>query len=426
MVGTAAYMSPEQVEGKKIDARSDIFSFGSVLYEMVTGRKPFTGESRLAILTKILNEDPAPPSQLASSITPELEKTILRCLRKDPARRHQTMADLKVAVEDLEAESASGRMPDRRRRRRGGAGPGLRCCRWLLAAAYFAWRAFRATSPLGTAPGGCAHHVSRRGTLSLVFPDGNHVAFTWTGPKQDNTDIYVQQIGSGSPLRLTTDPRTDYNPVWSPDGRWIAFLRGESSSSAVEQERIAADPPSGRAGAQTGRDPGARGLHYSAVPRLVSGQQLSGRHGFPGRGKAGRLVRGFARNRGEKAVDQSSASGARRQQPSGLSRRPFARFPAQRCRDAGELYWLPLGKGLTADGEPSRLTLAALNASLPGVDAQRQRNSLFRQGKSLEAGRPRRNPAGATPFRGRGRADAGGLAAPARPAAKAGLCSQLR
>src|SRR5206468_4196142 len=58
--------------------------------------------------------------------------------------------------------------------------------------------------------------------------------FTWTGPKQDNPDIYVQQIGSGSPLRLTSDPRNDYNPVWSPDGRWIAFLRRESSSLSAQ------------------------------------------------------------------------------------------------------------------------------------------------------------------------------------------------
>src|SRR5213593_1577635 len=79
VLGTAAYMSPEQAEGRKVDARSDIFSFGSVLYEMVTGRKPFTGDSQLSLLTKILNEDPAPPGQLAASVPPELERTILHC-----------------------------------------------------------------------------------------------------------------------------------------------------------------------------------------------------------------------------------------------------------------------------------------------------------------------------------------------------------
>src|SRR5438034_132040 len=85
----------ELVEGRKLDGRSDIFSFGSVSYEMITGRRPFTGDSRFSILTEIVNQDPAPPAQIATAIPPELERIVLRCLRKDPARRYQTMADLK-------------------------------------------------------------------------------------------------------------------------------------------------------------------------------------------------------------------------------------------------------------------------------------------------------------------------------------------
>src|SRR5437867_3230983 len=223
VLGTAAYMSPEQAEGRKVDARSDIFSFGSVLYEMVTGRKPFTGDSQLSLLTKILNEDPAPPGQLAASVPPELERTILRCLRKDPARRYQTMADLKVSLEDLASDSAAGsqaqtsaaRAPSRWRWARAALVPAL------LIAAYFAWQAWRApesTEPLRPVPLTSLPGVARYPSFS---PDGNHVAFAWTGRKQDNPDIYVQQIGAGSPLRLTTDPRADYSPVWSPDGRSI-------------------------------------------------------------------------------------------------------------------------------------------------------------------------------------------------------------
>jgi eukaryotic-like serine/threonine-protein kinase len=68
------------------------------------------------------------------------------------------------------------------------------------------------------------------------------VAFTWNGPKQDNFDVYVQQIGAGSPLRLTTDPSNDYNPVWSPDGRWIAFLRAQPEAGKSELRLI---PPLG-------------------------------------------------------------------------------------------------------------------------------------------------------------------------------------
>jgi eukaryotic-like serine/threonine-protein kinase len=128
VVGTVAYMSPEQAEGRKVDGRSDIFSLGSALYEMVTGRKPFTGESSLKVLTKVLNEDPVPPRQLAASISSDVEKIILRCLRKDPARRYQTMADLKVALEDVEQESGARSQV---RARHGGAGCGPRsprCC----------------------------------------------------------------------------------------------------------------------------------------------------------------------------------------------------------------------------------------------------------------------------------------------------------
>src|SRR5579884_2495585 len=106
VVGTPAYMSPEQAEGRPLDRRSDIFSFGATLYEMATGRRPFIGASAIGLLAKVLKEDPPPPSQFAPAIPPELDKLIMRCLRKDPARRYQTMADLKVALEDLELESA--------------------------------------------------------------------------------------------------------------------------------------------------------------------------------------------------------------------------------------------------------------------------------------------------------------------------------
>ena len=107
---------------------------------------------------------------------------------------------------------------------------------------FFAWRAWRApesTEPLRAVPLTTLPGVQRYPSFS---PDGNHVAFTWTGPKQDNPDIYVQQIGAGSPLRLTTDPSNDYNPVWSPDGRWIAFLRSQSEAGKSELRLI---PPLG-------------------------------------------------------------------------------------------------------------------------------------------------------------------------------------
>jgi serine/threonine protein kinase/Tol biopolymer transport system component len=225
VVGTAAYMSPEQVEGHQLDARSDIFSFGSVLYEMATAQTAFTGSSSLAIAARVLGEEPARPRRIRASISPELEGIILRCLQKDPGRRYQTMADLKVALEDAERTAIRGvslRLPSWR-------WAGATVIPVLVAAGFIQWQAQRerptpsAPTPpvaLTTFPG-----MEFQPTLS---PESTHVAFAWNGPKQDNVDIYVQQIGAGLPLRLTSDPLNDQNPVWSPDGRWIAFLRGRA------------------------------------------------------------------------------------------------------------------------------------------------------------------------------------------------------
>ncbi|MFN0170316.1 MAG: serine/threonine-protein kinase [Bryobacteraceae bacterium] len=99
IVGTVSYMSPEQAEGKHVDSRSDIFAFGAVLYEMVTGRRSFMGDTRMSTLAAILHHDPKPPSEWVDGLPRELERLITRCLRKDPARRFLHMDDLKVALE---------------------------------------------------------------------------------------------------------------------------------------------------------------------------------------------------------------------------------------------------------------------------------------------------------------------------------------
>ncbi|MGC1451141.1 MAG: protein kinase [Candidatus Sulfotelmatobacter sp.] len=229
IVGTVAYMSPEQAEGKKVDARSDIFSFGSVLYEMVTGRQAFHGDTKASTLAAILKDNPRPASQLVDGLPREVEKLISRCLRKEVNQRFQHMDDVKIVLEELKEESDSGVLgtaavaktkPHRRLTWALGMAAALVMATvgvWLVRSKNEVREVPLVAVPLTSYPG--------EEGFPTLSPDGTQVAFSWNGEKQDKFDIYVKQIGVEPPFRLTSDAANNYSPAWSPDGGFIAFLR---------------------------------------------------------------------------------------------------------------------------------------------------------------------------------------------------------
>jgi Tol biopolymer transport system component len=358
VLGTTQYMSPEQAAAGSVDARSDIFSFGAVLYEMVTGVRAFQGSSPMETVAAILTREPAP---LSAKIPTEFAKVILRCLRKDPARRYQTMADLKVALEDLEEES-------------GAVAPGRRA--WLrhplmllallpalLAGGFLGWRAWRgakASEPLNAAPLTALPGIVRYPSFS---PDGDRVAFTWSGAERDNPDIYVQQIGAASPVRLTSDPGNDFSPVWSPDGRWIAFLRSRSEASTSEVRLI----------------PSLGGPERKLTEILLrAGTAVTPPHvawcpdntcllvtDSPGPEKPDALFVISLETGEKRQLTKPAAPASGDTHPSVSPDGHWLVFRRMATLFAGELYRLRLGSGMTGEGEPTRLTPAVLDAQHP-------------------------------------------------------------
>jgi serine/threonine protein kinase len=281
VVGSAAYMSPEQAEGKKVDARSDIFSFGLVLYEMLSGKRAFRAETRIATMAAILNQEPALLSEVASGLPTEIERIVARCMRKDLMRRSQSMAEIKIALEELKEETESGSSA--------GAGVAKRSTRWrwlalggviaaiCVAVTLLLLREARPPSkelPLTSYPG-------FQGEPALS-PDGNQYAFVWDGGQENAlVQLYVSLVRRGAPLRLTNTPSTESRyPSWSPDGQTIAFVRSSPRKHTGDlmlipalggPERKIADtePPWATTGAGNARitlawSPDGKWIYYSA------------------------------------------------------------------------------------------------------------------------------------------------------------------
>ncbi|MFO7734338.1 MAG: protein kinase [Candidatus Aminicenantes bacterium] len=239
-VGTVAYMSPEQARGENLDVRTDLFSFGVVLYEMATGRQAFSGPTSAVIFDAILHKAPASPVRLNPELPPDLERIINKALEKDRRLRYQSAADMRVDLERLRRDSSSARTAavDERDRTVDGAtrpGPGKR--RWgpwvagvaavvALAAAGIFLLSGRKTSPKAAVPR-LTNAVKVTTAMSVEdhpswSPDGR--TFAYHSDEAGNWDIWVVQVGSAQAVNRTAGSQADdMYPRWSPDGQWIVF-----------------------------------------------------------------------------------------------------------------------------------------------------------------------------------------------------------
>jgi Tol biopolymer transport system component/predicted Ser/Thr protein kinase len=269
ILGTPQYMAPEQIEGQPADHRTDIFAFGCVLYELLTGHRAFHGDSAMSTLAAILHDDPDP---IGGEVPHDVDRLVRRCLRKDPARRFQHLDDVKVELEELKEESDSGRLAE-------SCAPKPRMFgatrRWYVAAAVIILAVLGGYGVSRLFPGrhgetaGSAPRITRMTTEPSTFwpavsPDGKLVAYV-AGRGGQDWGIWVQHVGGGTAVRVTeglvndniafsadgskiyypsmSDPPGIYEvPVLggetrltipgarniqpSPDGKWLAYARG--------------------------------------------------------------------------------------------------------------------------------------------------------------------------------------------------------
>ncbi len=230
ILGTAAYMSPEQARGKPQDKRTDIWAFGCILYECLTCKQPFRGETVTDTLAAVISAEPD-WNALPKDTPGRVGDVIRHCLQKDPDHRLHDIADARIELEESSVKhvSATGRRVKPGVRRVFTAG--IAAAVMVLSTATWFWISRpRQMPPMTVIP-----LIPYSGSFgSPTFsPTGDRIAFHWDGEQRDNFDIYVSQIGLREPMRLTTDPAADLAPSWSPDGNSIAFVRRSGDSESI-------------------------------------------------------------------------------------------------------------------------------------------------------------------------------------------------
>ncbi len=251
VVGTPQYMAPEQIEAREVDARTDIFAFGCVLYELLTGQRPFDGKTPSAVMAAILATKPRPIEELVPLTPPALERIVSRCLAKDPDDRWQTARDVAAELQWVSQGGSRVGLPavvtGRRRVREGVAWAACAAISLIAIAFGVAW-ARRAPEP----PALIRFPLAMPSGLSnpsppVASPDGRKIAFAADGDGKRLIWIRALESLDARPL-----PGTDgvLRPFWSPDSRFLAFFAG----GKLKKVDISGGPPQTICDAPNGAD----------------------------------------------------------------------------------------------------------------------------------------------------------------------------
>ena len=226
VLGTVAYMSPEQALGEELDSRSDLFSLGTVLYQMATGRPPFLGDTTAAVLDAILHHAPPPVNKVNPTLPPGLGPIIAKALEKDREVRYQSAAEMRADLKRLRRDSEAVRQTGREPRRSTSVvwlPAGLLVAAAVASAVYLSRRT-NAPPPLASREWTQLTSYADSAVAPAISPDGRMLAFirgpnTFFGPGE----IYVKMLPDGQPTQLTHDGMMKMSPQFSPDGSVIAY-----------------------------------------------------------------------------------------------------------------------------------------------------------------------------------------------------------
>ncbi len=252
ILGTFQYMSPEQLEGKDADARSDIFAFGCVLYEMLTGRKAFTGKSQASLIGSIMNTEPPPISTIQPMTPPALDRVVKGCLAKEPEHRWSTAHDVMLQLQWVAEGGSAAGLPApvaARRRSREKLAWGVAAALLLAVAALAYGFIRRAPKPLRVV----RFEVANPPAITTIdapkiSPDGKTLAFNATD-SGGKTQIWLRPLNAltAQPLPGTEGTR---RPFWSPDSRYLAFI----ADGKLKKIDVTGGPPTKICDAPTGVD----------------------------------------------------------------------------------------------------------------------------------------------------------------------------